>query len=407
MTTHTTDTPHKAKRWLRQAALPILVLIIGAAIAVVVFKMAPEAKRKPPPRQARLVNVQPVRRSRETVVVHAMGVVRPARESKIQPRVSGQIVSVSETFMPGGRFAEGEILVELDRTDFDLAMRQRDTEVINALSEQALELGRQAVARREFELLGEDVRDEDQDLVLRRPQRNKVDAAVQTSEAAKEQARLNLDRTAVRAPFNAVIRDRFANIGMSVTPATPLATLVGTDTYWVEASVPVSQLRWIRFPNDPDEAGSAGRIYNDTAWGPGVYRNGTVVRLLSDLESDGRMARVLIAVDDPLALTPDRAGEPALLLNDYLRVEIDGIELEDVTPVDRSLVHDGDMVWVMNDDNRLEIRKATIVYRGLARVLVQQGLNDGERLVVTTLSTPVDGMPLRTPDMAAAEPKQP
>ncbi|NQU10294.1 efflux RND transporter periplasmic adaptor subunit [bacterium] len=390
------------KRRLRRAALPLLVLGAGALLAIGLIQTAPHTKRQPPARQARLVEVRPVRIGPQRTVVYAMGTVQAAREVAIHPRVSGEIVGVNPEFVPGGRFAEGTTLLQIDPTDYELAVRQRASDVAQAESDLALERGQQSVAQREYELLGETVAPEDAALVLREPQLAKVQATLQAAQAALDQAKLDLARTTVTAPFNAIVRARAVNVGMQVTPTMALATLTGTDEYWVEVAVPVDQLRWIRIPASAAEAGSTVGVYNATAWGPDAHRDGQVVRLLGDLEPDGRMARLLVAVADPLAIQPAHAGQPALLLNDYVRVEIDGLELPEVAEVDRPLVREGDTVWVMNAQDQLEIRPVEILFRGRDTLLIRDNLRDGERLVVTDLAAPVAGMPLRTQDAAPA-----
>ena len=108
------------------------------------------------------------------------------------------------------------------------------------------------------------------------------------------------------------------------------------------------------------------------------------------------MARLLIKVEDPLAIQPGNKGQPELILGNFVSVEIEGIELESVAALDREFVHNGNQVWIMNDQNRLEIRTVDVVFRGQDKLYVKNGLKNGERLVTTLLSSPVEGMELRT-----------
>jgi len=175
-----------------------------------------------------------------------------------------------------------------------------------------------------------------------------------------------------------------------------MATLVGTDAYWVEVSVPVDELKWIRFPRSAGEAGSPVRVRDEAAWGPDVYRVGRVIRLESALEEQGRMARVLVSVPDPLGLADPSGKTPPLLIGSYVRAEIEGTDLENVVALDRNHLRNGNEVWVMNGDGELEIRQVEIAYRGRQQVLVSDGLEAGERIVTTDLPAPVEGMRLRT-----------
>ncbi len=395
-----TDPPARpgSLKIVARIGLPLLVLAIGAGVAYVLLKTPPKAQRKAPARQARLVEVQPVRFSRQSTVIQTMGVVQPAREVVLYPRVAGEIVSVSDQFEPGARFLEDQVMVQIDPADFRLAVQQRESDLAQAQGALALELGQQSVAKREYELLGESIAEEDRDLVLRQPQLEQVRARVKAAEAALEQAKLNLERATVKAPFNATVRTRNVNVGAQVTPATAMATLAGNDEYWVEVTVPVDQLQWIHIPGRNGDSGSVAHVFSGMARGTNDFRDGRVLRLLPDLEKDGRMARLLVAVTDPLALTPATTGKPALILGDYVRVELDGLDLESVAAVDRSLFRDGDALWIMNAENRLEIRPVEVAFRGRDQLLVRSGVKDGERLVTSDLAAAVDGMLLRTQD---------
>ena len=125
-------------------------------------------------------------------------------------------------------------------------------------------------------------------------------------------------------------------------------------------------------------------------------RAGRVLRLLNELEADGRMAQLLIEVDDPLALKPGADGQSKLLIGDFVRVEIDGLWMENVIALDRRLVRNYDQTWVMNAADELEIRTLDVIFRGEREVFVRGGLAAGDRVVTTDLASPVDGMKLTT-----------
>jgi RND family efflux transporter MFP subunit len=376
--------------------LPLVVLGAGVWVALYFLRTAPVATQRAPDRRDTLVQVEPVRLSDERVVVEAMGAVTPARSVEVHARVSGEVMEVSRDLVPGGIVRANQTLLRIDAADYELAVRRLEGDVAQAQANLELELGNQSIAEKEYALLGEVVRDDDRDLVLRKPQLVSVQAAVDQAKAALARARLDLERTSVRAPFNAVVRSRGVDQGARVAESTVLATLVGTDAYWVEAAVPVDDLKWLRIPRDGAEQGSSVRVYDPAARGSGAFRPGRVIRLAAALEEQGRMAQVLVEVRDPLALQPGNAGRPALLLGSYVRVEIEGGKLPSVAAVDRALLRDDDTVWVLDRDGRLEIRPVEIAFRGRDRVLVSSGVEAGDQIVTTDLSAPVQGMALRT-----------
>jgi RND family efflux transporter MFP subunit len=309
--------------------------------------------------------------------------------------VSGQVVATSPALLPGGTLHEGDLLLRIDPRDYELAVRQRESDVARARQALRLEEGQQDVALREYELLGEVLEEDDAELVLRQPQLEAARTAYDAALASLEKARLDLERTRVTAPFNAVVQEKLVDLGAVVSASTALATLVGTDACWVEVLVPEADLAWIDLPADGGGSGSPARVRQDAVWDEGVWREGRVLCRLGSLESQGRMARLLVEVDDPYALRPENAGAPPLLMDAYVSTRILGRTVADVVAVSRSHVHDGDKVWLMDGEGLLRIHTLDPVYAGEDVLLVADGLEAGQRLVVSEIATPVEGMPLR------------
>ena len=399
---HQTET-HRT-RWFRILA-PAVMLLVGVVVAMVLMQSGPSAKREPPLRQARLVETEPMVIGSSRTRIDAMGTVVAAETVALQPQVGGEVISVSDDLEPGGLFNAGDELLRIDPRDFELAVLQRESEVAQAQSTLRLEQGQQTIAKREFEILNESMQDDDLELVLRKPQLESVRAQLAFASAKLEQAKLDLQRSQVRAPFNAIVESKAVDVGARVTTANTLVTLVGTDVCWLEVSVPVKQLRWISIPRGDATENSKVRISNPAAWGEGVYREGHVIRLAGDLEKEGRMARLIVEVDDPFTLKPENSGKPVMLMGSYVSVEIEGRLLEQVATIAREYLRDGDRLWIMSADETLEIRKVDIVFRGHDQVFVADGVKVGEQLVITDLAAPVAGMPLRRKSDEGRSPK--
>ena len=376
--------------------LAILLLSSSVAVAYYYKTHKPEAKRKRPQRNARLVETIDAALATHRIVIPAMGEVEAARVARIQPRVTGQVVQLDDRLAPGSIFKEGEPLVGIDSRDYELTLAQRESDLSVAASNLAIERGQQAVAAFDYERITNKAGTADRDLMLRKPQLQSAQASVDAAKAAVDQAKLNLDRTTVRAPFNGVVQSRDVNLGMQVSNSTSLVTLLGTDEFWVVVSVPADRLKWISIPGMGLGEGASVRVFNESAWGPNVWREGRVISRAPDLETRGRMARLIVAVDDPLSLKPDNSGAPVLLVGSYVRVEVEGSELNDVFVIDRALIHEGNQMWVMTDEGKLDIRAISIVYRGPETVCVASGISRGDRIVTTNLSAPVQDMALRT-----------
>jgi RND family efflux transporter MFP subunit len=371
-------------------------LIVGGAVAVYRYQIrtGPRAQRKAPPRQAKLVQVVPVKKEDCITTVRAMGTVVPARQVALQPQVTGQIVDVTSELLPGGIVRAGHRLIAIDARDYRILLEQRQSDVVRAQKDLKLEQGNQAVARQEYELLGEVVTEEDRELVLREPHLASVQAALESAEAAVEKARLDLARCDINVPFNAIVQDKHIDVGATVTTNSQLVTLTGTDEAWIELKVKIDELKWLNIPQQDGDSGSGVKVYDDRAWGPDAFRTGRVLRLCGQLQSEAQMARLLVVVDDPFCLKPENRELPKLLMGSIVSAEIQGRTLASVFPIDPSYIHDDDTVWIMNS-NELHIRPVRIAFSGPDHVYVSEGLTENEQLVVTDIAAPVPGMPLR------------
>jgi RND family efflux transporter MFP subunit len=257
-------------------------------------------------------------------------------------------------------------------------------------------------ARQDYALLGDTLSREREALVLRKPQLNAVKARLKAAEAAVDQARLNLERTAIRAPFDAQLLGRNANVGAQVGPGDSLGQLIGTDKYWVTVAVPTAQLKWLDFPKTARQRGAPVKLTSPNAWPEGAYRTGYLFKLLGTLEGNTRMARAIVEVPDPLALQPKNTGKPRLMVGAFLEAHLEGEALDSVVRLNRDLLREDETVWVMQKDS-LDIREVEVVLKDSEYAYIRSGLEAGEQVVQTNLSTVVEGAALRLPEASAAD----
>jgi len=394
----------KTSRWklVLKILLPLLVLAVGAAGAYQMSRTGPEAQRKKPEKPLPIVQIMRLQASSERVVVPAMGSVIPAMELQLRSRVSGHVVSVHPEFTEGGIVKAGEEMVLLDPEDYRLAVEKQQTRVVNARYALQLEMGQQSVAKREWQIVNAGkpvdgpVNGMDKALALRKPHLENAQADLASAEADLKQARLNLDRTRVIAPFNAVILTKNVAKGSQVSTQDELAHLVGTDEFRVQVSIPVDALKWIAVPRKAGEPGAVARVFYGNNSGAVSERVGQVIRLLGELETEGRMARILVAVKDPLALNVSGEQKPPLFIGQYVRVEIDGVYLKEVFSIPRSALRDDSRIWIAGSDGTLHIRPVDTIWRDEHRVIVKDGLQEAENLIISDIAAPVEGMPIRT-----------
>lgn len=368
----------------------IAVISLGGIGYVMLVKSTPKAHKRPPVKIVPLVKVQEIFPKTERVSIQAMGTVVPAKELTLKSRVSGEIVDIHPEFTEGGIIRKGEQIIRIDDLDYKLIAAQKQSAVADADYELKLELGRQDVAQREWKLLNGDnpAPEADAELALRKPHLEKARSDLQAANAELKAARLQLSRTRIAAPFNSIIRTTHVERGSQVAAQENLATLVGTDAYWVQASIPVDRLKWITIPKNKQHQGAEVKI----TYQGGTVRTGRVIKLLSDLEAEGRMARLVVSISDPLGLNAPDNEKPAMLIGEYVRVEIQGSRIEDAFRIPRTALRNNTHIWVVDAGGKLKIRKVRTLWRDSQTVLVKDGLVPGTRLIVSDLAAPVPGM---------------
>ncbi|WP_224482907.1 efflux RND transporter periplasmic adaptor subunit [Robertkochia aurantiaca] len=377
-------------------------ILAAAAITVLtIFLTEPEAQREGATKQtAMLVDVIRAEHGDFYPVIRATGTVSPVEDVLLSPLVGGQVIRRSPAFIPGGYVKKGELLLQIDPSDYRNTLELRKSDLMQAQTQLKVEMGRQQVAEQDLQLIGGDtLSDEERALVLRQPQLEAVKATIKAAGASVQQAELDLQRTRVTAPFDAHILTQNVTLGSQIAPGDNLGRLVGTDYYWVTVNIPVSKLRWLIFPDDRNEQGSPVRIRNTSAWGEQASRKGYIDKQVGALDNQTRLASVLVRVPDPLAKEPENEGQPRVMIGSFVEVDMEGEKVKNVIRIDRSLIRTNQTVWVMKE-GKLDIRDVEIALTDAEHAYIRSGIEKDESIVTTNLSTVTDGIALRTADDA-------
>jgi RND family efflux transporter MFP subunit len=371
------------------------ILVLAVVITSFIFLTEPTAQSEGATKQmAMLVEVTETEEGNFSPVLVATGTVEPVDDVIISARVGGEVIRRAPGFVPGGAVKKGEVLLQIDPADYRNNLELRRSELLQAQTELAVEMGRQEVAQKDLELVGgQTLSEEEKSLVLRQPQLDAVKARIKAAQAAVEQARLDLARTTIKAPFDAQIITQHVTTGSQVAVGEDLGRLVGISTYRIILSLPVSRLQWLRFPDSEDDRGSPVQIRNSSAWPQGVFRTGFLNSKVGALDDQTRQARILVEVADPLA--KDTASGPELILGTFVEARVQAEEIQNVVRLDRDYLRKNNTVWVM-EDGKLSIRNVEILLTDDQNAYIRKGLKGGEKVVITNLSTVAEGIPLRT-----------
>lgn len=384
-----------AASWTTTVIISVVILGVAGGLAALTFMTEPTAKKGgATKRTAMLVDVVDVERATYQPDIVAQGTVQPVQDVVLRPQVAGKVVSLGESFTPGGFVEKGDVVMRIEQADYRNMLAQRKSELRQALSDLAVEKGRQDAAKAEYRYLDEELSDNNRALVLREPQYEAAKQRVEAARAAVAQAELDLRRTTVRAPFDAHVLRRDLNIGTQISTGDTIGRFVGVDEYWVSIELPLTKLAWITVGGDGEAEGARVTVRNRQAWPEDVVREGRLFRMVGALDENTRMGRVLATIPDPMARAEGAEGKPRLIVGEFLEVTIEGNELDDVVRLNRDYLREDDTVWVM-DDGKLRVQEAEVAVRDADYAYVTSGLEDGARVVTTNISTVVDGAELR------------
>jgi RND family efflux transporter MFP subunit len=386
--------------------LSIGVLVAAGVAAYVLVATKEEPPRAEKPLEGTLVEVIQISTSRQEVDLHAKGTVVPAQEIVLQAELGGRVTWQSPELVAGGRFKTDQPIVRIDARDYQLAVESSRSQVNQAKLDLAIEKRRGEVAKREWNSFGEmDASDEQRALAQREPYLEASRLALKAAQSQLRKAQLDLTRTTLRAPFNAMVVSEDVDTGQLISPQSSVARLVGTDEYHVQVSVPVASLRSVRARTE-DAVGSETRIIQRVGQET-IERRGEVIRQLPDLDPGGAMARILVSIENPLG----QLGDLPLLLGSFVDVAVGAQPIDDAIRLPRVALRNGRNVYVMNDLDQLEIRDVQIAWTEPDAVLVTGGLKANERVITSRIATPVPNMLLRTlapkSDAAPSEPTEP
>ena len=370
---------------------PYVIVLVGIATYSALVNSSPPAQTKEAHDSRPLVKVEEAKLTSHRLTVHAFGTVLPSKQVILQAEVGGRVIWQSDELIPGGRFAQGERMVKIDPRNYQVALQQQSAQLGMSKMEYELEQGRQAIAKREWGLVGGGSKN---DLALRGPQVRTAEANLEAAQSGLKRARIDLSRTTLTAPFEAIVQSETVDVGQLVGPQAPLATLAGTEAAWVQVSVPTDRLRWIGLDGFGSKAQPEATVHYDSG-GTRHKRTGKVTRLLGELDPSGRMARLLIEVKDPLSLEEGRKTVAPIFFGSYVEVEIKGQSLDRGVRVPRRALREGNRIYLVKD-GKLEIRKVTPAWRERKSVIIQDGVRDGELYVTSRITTAVPGMKIQT-----------
>ncbi|MCB1616040.1 MAG: efflux RND transporter periplasmic adaptor subunit [Pseudomonadales bacterium] len=370
----------------------LVVLIIGIALAILLWVTRPVAVPEAPQEEIRpevlfsLAEPETV-----TLQVETQGTVQPRHQIDIVAQVGGEIIAVSPWFADGGFFSKDDVLVQIEPADYEIAVVQARSRVAEAKQLLATEKGRARQAKREWRDLGNE---EANALFLRKPQVASAEAALRAAEASLEQAQLNLERTRIKAPFDGRIRSTQVDRGQFVAPGTPVARIYSSDKVEIRLPLTNRQLRLVELPYgwSHDSAIPAPVVTLNATLGNRQFEwQGTLVRTDASIDVASRVVYAVAEVSDPFMLTEDLTRVP-LSIGLFVNAKITGRSIDQVLTLPRDALYDNHYIYRLDQDNRLQRVDVEILQANPDHVLVRSDIQRGDRLVVSHVQYASEGL---------------
>ncbi len=366
---------------------PLLVLIVGLGLAYLITVNEPTPEVEPYEPLAPTVRVTEITARDEYLNVSSQGTVQPRTQSELIPEVSGRVVWMSASLVGGGAFREGDVLLRIDDADYRTAVLRAEATLQRSEVERefAVDELERSTSLQKRQLASQ------QQLDDARRRARVAGASLVESRAALEQAQRDLARTELKAPFDGLVRSEQVDQGQFVTRGQSIGTIYATDYVEIRLPIAADQLRYLDLPIStqgqipeamrPPVAVSAQLGERRLHW------SGELMRLEAEVDERSRMlygvARLRQETGDDGTIIP---------VGLFVQAEIRGRKVERIFRLPRSAMRDDNQVLVVDEENRLRFRHVSILRLEHDEMLVDEGLQGGERVCISPLQTVVEGM---------------
>jgi RND family efflux transporter MFP subunit len=373
--------------------LPLALIVLAIAVVIILVGIA---RGKRPDRvetaeQAVLVDTIEADQRSLNFTVWSQGPVMARTRTNLVSEVAGKVVSVSPSFVAGGFFRKGDVLLQIDPSDYEAALKRAEAALASRQARLADEKARSEQALKDWRNLGRG--GTPSDLVLRKPQLQDALANVSAAEADVQKARRDLERTRITVPYEGLVRQKLVDIGQYVSPGTQLGTTFAIDTAEVRLPLSSSDLAYLVLPTATEASPeNLPRVMLHADEG-GIHHQwqARIIRTEGVVDATSRVIYAVAQVVDPYGVL-GKSQQEELRVGTFVRAAIEGKAIEDVVVLPRHVLQNDNTILVANEDNRLEIRPVQVARAEPELVYIADGITGGEHVVTTTLDAPIPGM---------------
>ncbi len=375
----------------KKTLLPILVLGGAFALMVTMIAMRPKPEKKPHQPKPVLVETLTVEAGEHQVWLESQGAVTPLRQSSLTARVSGTVVETAPQFLRGGFFHQGDVLLRLDPTDLQVALTRAEASLASRKAQLAAELAKAEQARKDWQAGG---KGKPSPLVLRQPYVDEARAAVKAAEADLAQARANLERSFIRAPYDGLVLQKNVDVGQFVGIGTTLGSIAATDVAEIRLPLTEAELAMLPLQNDQPQA-PVPVILQQSVGEQLLQREAVLHRTEAVADDKTRTVYAVARLADPYLRQAGKEQGALLRFGSFVHARLPGRVFANTYELPRHARNVQGQILLADASMTLHIRPAHVIAEYGDRILVDQGIEPGERVVLTPIPNAVEGMQLQ------------
>ena len=372
----------------KQFLFPILILLMSgiAYWGALQLKKPPIEKEKVD--NTPLVTVKVIQTAPVNFSVGSYGVVKSQFETDLVAQVSGEVIYLSKKFVRGGFVKKGEVLAKIDASDYDAALIDAQANIASAKAALVLETAHADVAKEQWRKIKGS---KPTALSLREPQVAQEKARLLSSQAGIKRAKRNLERTVIRAPYDALIHSRLVSLGSYASTGTALGKILSTDIAELRLPVADSELQYLV------NLGEGASVSIDAVIaGKKQQWLGNVVRNEGVIDDRSHMNYLVVQIKDPYQLISAKnkiKEAKKLRYGTYVTALIKGKDMPSISIVDRHLITNS-QVAIVNQQGLLHFQSVNIKRILDGKAYIDAGLDDGMQVITSALDYPIEGMML-------------
>ncbi|WNC68031.1 efflux RND transporter periplasmic adaptor subunit [Thalassotalea nanhaiensis] len=402
MTQLDVNTNQEKKSKVKLFLMPLFIILVGFLGLTAMTLMAAKPDKKDMEVKPPLVNVIDILVEDVTFTIASQGSVVPRTETVLISEVSGQVINVSPKLRVGGYFSKGEMMLEIDPITYDVNVLQAQSRLGSMQAALIQEKAKAEQAKQEWGMTGKPL-EEAPLLALRIPQLQEAEADVKAAEADLKEAQIKLKRTKVVAPYNALLTEKYVDIGQYVSTNGQLAKTLAIDFAEVRLPIKQSDIAYLDLPK-LNEMGDKSRTLTISSLQAGkqLHWDSFIARYEGVVNSQSRVHYVVAQIDDPYNLVNDES-DIELRVGMFVNANIKGKTAENIVVLPREVLHGVNTVYLAKADNTLSVHTVNVIRTDAESVYVENNFSATDRVIITGMRTPVEGMPIRVAEDFSAK----